>query len=80
MHDETLTRTTNVREVFPARATMNGTAFNWTDLQQLNAGSWFLQVRPPPPRGVAGLLHSCGCCDLKALALRCPAEGSALLH
>ncbi|XP_067404085.1 glycerophosphoinositol inositolphosphodiesterase GDPD2 isoform X2 [Emydura macquarii macquarii] len=43
MHDEKLTRTTNVREVFPARATANGTAFNWTDLQQLDAGSWFLQ-------------------------------------
>uniref|UniRef100_A0A8C8RW94 Glycerophosphodiester phosphodiesterase domain containing 2 n=1 Tax=Pelusios castaneus TaxID=367368 RepID=A0A8C8RW94_9SAUR len=48
MHDEKLTRTTNVREVFPARATMNGTAFNWTELQQLDAGSWFLQKRPFP--------------------------------
>ncbi|XP_050820900.1 glycerophosphoinositol inositolphosphodiesterase GDPD2 [Gopherus flavomarginatus] len=46
MHDETLTRTTNVQEVFPARATMNGTAFNWTDLQQLDAGSWFLERNP----------------------------------
>uniref|UniRef100_A0A8C0J9Q2 Glycerophosphodiester phosphodiesterase domain containing 2 n=1 Tax=Chelonoidis abingdonii TaxID=106734 RepID=A0A8C0J9Q2_CHEAB len=53
MHDETLTRTTNVREVFPAQATMNGTAFNWTDLQQLDAGSWFLEVRPPS-LGLAG--------------------------
>ncbi|XP_074863647.1 glycerophosphoinositol inositolphosphodiesterase GDPD2 isoform X2 [Carettochelys insculpta] len=45
MHDEMLTRTTNVREVFPARGTVNSTAFNWTDLQQLDAGSWFLQRR-----------------------------------
>lgn len=45
MHDEKLTRTTNVQTVFPERATLNSTAFNWTDLQQLNAGSWFLEVR-----------------------------------
>ncbi|XP_042681370.1 glycerophosphoinositol inositolphosphodiesterase GDPD2 isoform X1 [Centrocercus urophasianus] len=46
MHDEKLTRTTNVQTVFPERATLNSTAFNWTDLQQLNAGSWFLERRP----------------------------------
>ncbi|NXI63501.1 GDPD2 inositolphosphodiesterase, partial [Anseranas semipalmata] len=48
MHDEKLTRTTNVQTVFPERAAMNSTAFNWTDLQQLNAGSWFLERRPFP--------------------------------
>lgn len=47
MHDEELTRTTNVRAVFPERAALNSTAFNWTDLQQLDAGSWFLEVRMP---------------------------------
>ncbi|NXL93711.1 GDPD2 inositolphosphodiesterase, partial [Alectura lathami] len=46
MHDEKLTRTTNVQAVFPERAALNSTAFNWTDLQQLNAGSWFLERRP----------------------------------
>uniref|UniRef100_A0A8C2TW10 Glycerophosphodiester phosphodiesterase domain containing 2 n=1 Tax=Coturnix japonica TaxID=93934 RepID=A0A8C2TW10_COTJA len=46
MHDEKLTRTTNVQTVFPERAALNSTAFNWTDLQQLNAGSWFLERRP----------------------------------
>ncbi|KAF4794402.1 Glycerophosphoinositol inositolphosphodiesterase GDPD2 [Turdus rufiventris] len=45
MHDEELTRTTNVQAVFPERAALNSTAFNWTDLQQLDAGSWFLEVR-----------------------------------
>uniref|UniRef100_A0A8B9QEF3 Glycerophosphodiester phosphodiesterase domain containing 2 n=1 Tax=Apteryx owenii TaxID=8824 RepID=A0A8B9QEF3_APTOW len=46
MHDEKLTRTTNVQAVFPERASLNSTAFNWTDLQQLDAGSWFLERRP----------------------------------
>lgn len=45
MHDEELTRTTNVQAVFPERAALNSTAFNWTDLQQLDAGTWFLEVR-----------------------------------
>ncbi|NXN41594.1 GDPD2 inositolphosphodiesterase, partial [Rhinoptilus africanus] len=48
MHDEELTRTTNVQAVFPERAALNSTAFNWTDLQQLDAGSWFLERRPFP--------------------------------
>uniref|UniRef100_A0A669PLQ1 Glycerophosphodiester phosphodiesterase domain containing 2 n=1 Tax=Phasianus colchicus TaxID=9054 RepID=A0A669PLQ1_PHACC len=56
MHDEKLTRTTNVQTVFPERATLNSTAFNWTDLQQLNAGSWFLERRPFP--SVQSLSHS----------------------
>lgn len=47
MHDEELTRTTNVQAVFPERAALNSTSFNWTDLQQLDAGSWFLEVRMP---------------------------------
>lgn len=45
MHDDELTRTTNVQAVFPERAALNSTAFNWTELQQLDAGSWFLEVR-----------------------------------
>ncbi|XP_065545510.1 glycerophosphoinositol inositolphosphodiesterase GDPD2 [Lathamus discolor] len=48
MHDEELTRTTNVQDVFPERTSLNSTAFNWTDLQQLDAGSWFLERRPFP--------------------------------
>uniref|UniRef100_A0A8D0G3S3 GP-PDE domain-containing protein n=1 Tax=Sphenodon punctatus TaxID=8508 RepID=A0A8D0G3S3_SPHPU len=52
MHDEKLTRTTNVRDHFPARANSNASTFNWTELQQLDAGSWFLQVS----RGAGSLL------------------------
>ncbi|EOB03440.1 Glycerophosphodiester phosphodiesterase domain-containing protein 2, partial [Anas platyrhynchos] len=48
MHDEKLTRTTDVQKVFPERADMNSTAFNWTELQQLNAGNWFLERKPFP--------------------------------
>ncbi|KAM4697222.1 glycerophosphoinositol inositolphosphodiesterase GDPD2 [Rhinophrynus dorsalis] len=46
MHDDTLLRTTNVREVFPERANEDSSNFNWTDLQKLNAGEWFLQRNP----------------------------------
>lgn len=45
MHDETLRRTTNVEEAFPERAYEHSSMFNWTDLEKLNAGEWFLQVR-----------------------------------
>ncbi|XP_039210757.1 glycerophosphoinositol inositolphosphodiesterase GDPD2 [Crotalus tigris] len=46
MHDETLLRTTNVQEVFPTQAHAKATTFSWTQLQQLDAGSWFLQKHP----------------------------------
>ncbi|XP_063793177.1 glycerophosphoinositol inositolphosphodiesterase GDPD2 isoform X2 [Pseudophryne corroboree] len=46
MHDELLLRTTNVKEVFPLRFRENCTNFTWSDLQQLNAGEWFLQRNP----------------------------------
>lgn len=44
MHDKTLRRTTNVEEVFPERAYEHSSMFNWTDLEKLNAGEWFLKV------------------------------------
>ncbi|KAM5126519.1 glycerophosphoinositol inositolphosphodiesterase GDPD2-like [Mantella aurantiaca] len=44
MHDDTLLRTTNIRDVFPFRSAENCTNFTWSDLQKLNAGDWFLQV------------------------------------
>lgn len=54
MHDERLSRTTNVKEVFPAQAHLNASTFNWTELQQLDAGSWFLEKRPfPTARGLS---------------------------
>ncbi|PKU33881.1 glycerophosphodiester phosphodiesterase hypothetical protein [Limosa lapponica baueri] len=46
MHDKTLRRTTNVEEVFPERAYEHSSMFNWTDLEKLNAGEWFLRNDP----------------------------------
>lgn len=44
MRDRTLQRTTDVAKVFPDRQVDEASSFNWTDLQQLNAGRWFLKV------------------------------------
>lgn len=49
MHDSTLKRTTNVAEVFPNRTHHDASFFTWAELQQLNAGDWFLSVRPTNP-------------------------------
>ncbi|XP_061485040.1 glycerophosphodiester phosphodiesterase domain-containing protein 5 isoform X3 [Rhineura floridana] len=46
MHDETLRRTTDVEVVFPELAHEHASMFNWTDLQRLNAGEWFLKNDP----------------------------------
>ncbi|XP_024060838.1 glycerophosphodiester phosphodiesterase domain-containing protein 5 [Terrapene carolina triunguis] len=46
MHDKTLRRTTNVEEVFPELANKHSYMFNWTDLESLNAGEWFLRSDP----------------------------------
>uniref|UniRef100_A0A673BNK5 Glycerophosphodiester phosphodiesterase domain containing 5b n=1 Tax=Sphaeramia orbicularis TaxID=375764 RepID=A0A673BNK5_9TELE len=46
MHDRTLQRTTDVEKVFPDRQMDDASFFNWTDLQQLNAGQWFLTDDP----------------------------------
>lgn len=46
MRDSTLKRTTNVAEVFPNRTHLHASTFSWAELQQLNAGDWFLAVRP----------------------------------
>ncbi|XP_038144406.1 glycerophosphodiester phosphodiesterase domain-containing protein 5 isoform X1 [Cyprinodon tularosa] len=53
MHDSTLRRTTNVAEVFPNRTQLDASMFTWAELQQLNAGSWFLSR---DPFGTASLL------------------------
>lgn len=45
MHDSTLRRTTNVADVFPNRTHLDPSMFTWAELQQLNAGDWFLMVR-----------------------------------
>lgn len=46
MRDFTLRRTTDVEKVFPDRQMDEASLFNWTDLQQLNAGRWFLKDDP----------------------------------
>ncbi|KAJ8386621.1 hypothetical protein AAFF_G00168530 [Aldrovandia affinis] len=46
MHDRTLRRTTNVQEVFPNRTDSLAAMFSWSELEKLNAGSWFLSRDP----------------------------------
>lgn len=41
MHDTTLSRTTDVEEVFPDRAPWNVRDFTLAEIRQLDAGSWF---------------------------------------
>jgi glycerophosphoryl diester phosphodiesterase len=45
-HDEALTRTTNAKSVFPARAPWKLVNFYLDDLQKLDCGSWFLESDP----------------------------------
>ncbi|XP_053436908.1 glycerophosphoinositol inositolphosphodiesterase GDPD2 isoform X5 [Nycticebus coucang] len=46
MHDERLSRTTDVASVFPARITTHSSDFSWAELKRLNAGTWFLERQP----------------------------------
>ncbi|XDA90453.1 hypothetical protein R6Z07F_020050 [Ovis aries] len=46
MHDERLTRTTDVASVFPDRVNSHSSNFSWAELKRLNAGAWFLQRQP----------------------------------
>lgn len=46
MHDATLQRTTDVAAIFPQRAANPASSFTWSELQQLNAGSWFTDQDP----------------------------------
>jgi len=41
LHDPTLTRTTNVIDVFPSRATAPVSSFTLAEVKQLDAGTWF---------------------------------------
>ena len=41
MHDTTLSRTTDVEQVFPDRAPWRVSDFTYEEIQQLDAGSWF---------------------------------------
>jgi len=42
MHDDTLKRTTNISETFPARQDNHASSFNISELKSLNAGNWFV--------------------------------------
>ncbi|XP_021244410.1 glycerophosphodiester phosphodiesterase domain-containing protein 4 [Numida meleagris] len=46
MHDSTLSRTTNIKEVYPNDTTQNAALFSWDALKELNAGAWFLKDKP----------------------------------
>ncbi|OPJ67975.1 glycerophosphodiester phosphodiesterase domain-containing protein 4 [Patagioenas fasciata monilis] len=46
MHDSTLRRTTNIKEVYPNDTAQNAALFSWDTLQELNAGTWFLKDKP----------------------------------
>ncbi|HEY9122162.1 MAG TPA: glycerophosphodiester phosphodiesterase family protein [Brevefilum sp.] len=46
MHDDTLLRTTNVAEVYPDRSADDASSFTMDELNNLNAGLWFIQKDP----------------------------------
>jgi glycerophosphoryl diester phosphodiesterase len=46
LHDETLTRTTDVRERFPDREPWRCSGFTLGEIRSLDAGSWFLRDDP----------------------------------
>jgi len=46
MHDDTLERTTNVSEEFPNRVNNRSDSFTISELKQLNAGKWFVDIDP----------------------------------
>uniref|UniRef100_A0A8C5PCV6 Glycerophosphodiester phosphodiesterase domain containing 5 n=1 Tax=Leptobrachium leishanense TaxID=445787 RepID=A0A8C5PCV6_9ANUR len=46
MRDSTLRRTTDIEAVFPLLASEHPSMVNWTDLERLNAGEWFLKDDP----------------------------------
>jgi glycerophosphoinositol inositolphosphodiesterase len=46
MHDDTLTRTTNISEHFPNRKDDKAYTFNISELRELDAGSWFVDDDP----------------------------------
>lgn len=59
MHDEHLSRTTDVASVFPARTSSHSSDFSCAELKKLNAGTWFLEVKTAsqkrqPPVGPLG--------------------------
>lgn len=52
MHDSTLERTTDIKEVFPNRSNWNAAFFYWQELEQLNNGKWFVRDNPFGTKGM----------------------------
>ena len=50
LHDEDLQRTTNIRDVYPERATAPVSQFTLSELKRLDAGSWFNAAFPERAR------------------------------
>ncbi len=46
LHDDTLTRTTDVEDIFPNRKNDRAETFTLSELRQLDAGSWFADKDP----------------------------------
>ena len=46
LHDDTLARTSNVSQLFPGKKKHSVSTFRWSDLQSLDAGSWFVDTDP----------------------------------
>jgi len=46
LHDDTLTRTSNVNQIFAARKKHSVSTFHYKELQMLDAGSWFVDTDP----------------------------------
>ena len=46
VHDDTLERTSNVKQVFPDRKPFSNHLFTWDEVQQLDFGSWFVATDP----------------------------------
>jgi glycerophosphoryl diester phosphodiesterase len=46
MHDTTLMRTTNIEDIFPDRKNEPASNFTWAELQELDAGRWFIEKDP----------------------------------
>uniref|UniRef100_A0A3P8WB22 Glycerophosphodiester phosphodiesterase domain-containing protein 5-like n=1 Tax=Cynoglossus semilaevis TaxID=244447 RepID=A0A3P8WB22_CYNSE len=70
MHDRTLRRTTDVREVFPNRTKTSAAMFTWAELQRLNAGGWFLSSLGAEERQRAANQSVCSLLDFLQLAAR----------
>jgi glycerophosphoryl diester phosphodiesterase len=68
LHDDDLSRTTNVGEVFPGREKDTVEKFTFAELEQLDAGSWFNRSFPDRARATFGGLKVLRLEDIVAIA------------